>query len=114
MCPDQLGPSLVRAAPDIDVLAYPTLAPAAQVDWTDYEQRNTAADPGRIAEQLAQRVSDTGGHVWLVSRGGYRTFGVQCEQLETELSVRLGPGQTIVAPDENVFEPARLSVIPQL
>jgi len=114
VCPDQLGPSLARAAPDISVIAYPTLAGAAQVDWTDYEERNAAADPGRIAEQLAQRVSDNGGHVWLVSSGGYRTFGVQCEQLEAELSVRLGPGQTIIAPDGNVFEPARLSVLPQL
>ncbi len=114
VCPDQLGPALARALGDsTTVLAYPTLDDASQVDWTDYEARNEAAQPSAIADVLAQRVGSTG-RVWLVTRGGYRTFGTQCEQLEGELAVRLGAGTTIVDADADVFEPARLAVLPSL
>lgn len=108
-CPDQLGPALQRALGPIDAISYPTLDPADRVIWTDYESRNTTADPILIADELIRRVGD--GRIWFVTRGGYRTFGADCDRLQNELAARLGTAVLVVPDDENVFEPARLVVL---
>lgn len=76
-CPDQLGPAVSRRLPaGTDQLGYPLLDDPSLIDWVDYEQRNDAADPVRIAERLDAR---TDGAVFVVWAPGYRTYGRQCE-----------------------------------
>ncbi len=110
-CPDQLGPALQRELGDRAAIVYPTLESANRVVWTDYEERNLAADPAVVAAQIAERVGPDG-RVWLVLRGGYRTFGDDCDVLEREIAARLGAGATVIAENGDVFEPARLVVLP--
>ncbi len=107
VCPDQLGPAIARYLPDdVEIVAYPTLEPAGRVDWTDYEERNAAADPAVIADMIDTRWPDA--PVWLAIFGGYRTFGYQCERLATELAARRGPAPTVVVANDDVFEPMNL------
>ena len=106
-CPDQLGPATARYLPaGVPILAYPLLTPAGRVDWTDYEQRNDAADPRAVADRIVARAG--GNDVWLVWQPGYRTLGTQCEQLRQALTRRLGRPVDVVW-NRNVFEPMRLS-----
>lgn len=78
-CPDQLGPAVSRLLPaGTDQVVYPTAASPELVDWVDYAQRNENASPTIFAQLLAAR---TRGALWLVSAGGYLTFGRQCDEL---------------------------------
>lgn len=107
VCPDQLGPAVARYLPDgIEVVVYPTLGPAARVDWTDYAERNAAADPALIANEINERWGDA--DVWFAFTGGYRTFGDQCERLAKELADRRGPATTLIVANGEVFEPMNL------
>ncbi len=109
VCPDQLGPALTRVLDQrgsgIEVVRYPDLGDARFVDWRDYEDRNQAASPERIARQIAVRADDAA--IWVVWNGSYRTFEDQCEALVTNLSVLVG----VATPDEEyegAFETAHV------
>ena len=107
VCPDQLGPAVARYLPaEVEIVAYPTLEPADRVDWTDYAERNAAADPALVAAEIDQRWGDA--DVWFALTGGYRTFGDQCERLANELSAQRGPAATLIVADDEVFEPMNL------
>jgi len=83
-CPDQLGPAGTRhLRGDVVTLAYPTLGPTDRVDWADYEERNAAADPEAIAQEVLTRAGDH--TIWYVWAGTYRTFEGQCEAVNTAL-----------------------------
>jgi hypothetical protein len=114
-CPDQLGPALRRALdhegrPDLPVLGYPTLDDGERVDWYDYEQRNDAAVPTEVAEEIVGRVPEDA-RTWVVWNGAYRTFEGDCEALLNTLSRDLGPFQVAI-PDgaDRYFEHAALVV----
>ena len=101
-CPDQLGPAYSREMPDgLVELSYPALASPERVDWADYAERNAAADPAAIAEEI---LAEADGHaVFLVWASEYRTFGNQCESLVGAL----GLSDTLVVQDKSrFFEPA--------
>jgi mannosyltransferase len=107
-CPDQLGPALARYLPErARAVGYPTLEPAGRVDWTDYAQRNEAADPAERADRIVEEAA--GDPVWLAWREGYRTYDDQCERLRIALADRLGPPVEVVPPRERVFEPMWLT-----
>ena len=83
-CPDQLGPAGSRhLRGDVVTLAYPTLAPPYRVDWADYADRNAAADPDAIAQEVLKRAGDH--TIWYVWAGTYRTFEGQCEAVNSAL-----------------------------
>ena len=83
-CPDQLGPSGTRhLRGDVVTLAYPTLGPTDRVDWVDYADRNAAADPDAIAQEVLKRAGDH--TIWYVWAGTYRTFEGQCEAVNSAL-----------------------------
>ena len=87
-CPDQLGPAVSRAlehtpVATVEQLAYPTLGAPERIDWTDYAQRNAAADPHALAKLVSDR---TTGRVWIVQRVGYLTYGNQCEDFAAALA----------------------------
>ena len=84
VCPDQLGPAFARELDaDVRVMTYPDLSGPERVNWRDYAERNTAADPRAIAETIVDGFEGTS--VFVVWMGGYATYGSQCEQLRLEL-----------------------------
>src|ERR687898_209450 len=109
-CPDQLGPDYSRAMPDglgLTELAYPALTGPERVDWIDYAERNEAADPVRIAEEIRGRAGDRA--IFLVWVSDYLTLDEQCEELLTAL----GPANSLVVQDNAKFyEPAFLHWVP--
>jgi mannosyltransferase len=107
-CPDQLGPDYSRQMPDgLVELAYPALSSPERVDWVDYAERNRAADPARIAEEIRDRAG--GNAIFVVWMPDYRTLGDQCERLVAAL----GPTEGLVEQDESrYFEPAFLHRAP--
>lgn len=105
-CPDQLGPSLVRALDQggtgaLRVVGYPTLERPERVDWTDYEERNRASDPEAVAGELLASVP-AGGTVWLVTNTSYRTFEGRCERLEAALGAAR-PSRSVVSAKPGLF-----------
>nr|MBA2495561.1 glycosyltransferase family 39 protein [Acidimicrobiia bacterium] len=111
-CPDQLGPSLVRAldqdgAGALRVVGYPTLERPERVDWFDYADRNRAAVPRTVAgEVLASVPADA--TVWLVTNPAYRTFEGRCERLEVALGAARLPRSVVSARPDRYFESAEL------
>ena len=109
-CPDQLGPAVSRLlAPGVDQVVYPSFARPERVDWRDYQQRNAAAVPASFAATAAKRTSGT---VFLVWQGGYRTFGMQCEDLATALKRVKGSQARLVKPDGRYAERHHLDRFP--
>lgn len=101
-CPDQLGPAGTRhLRPDLVTLAYPTLGPPERMDWVDYEERNSAADPDAIAKEVLARAGDH--TIWLAWAGTYRTFEGQCEELNTAFLRARPTGQARVTDNGNEF-----------
>ncbi|MGY6499534.1 MAG: glycosyltransferase family 39 protein [Acidimicrobiales bacterium] len=103
VCPDQLGPALSRSLSiDVELVGYPSLTPAERVDWRDYAERNEAADPSVVADELL--ADATGRDIWLVWMSGYQTFGSDCEALAGALGSERERILVTVA-DPEVFEP---------
>ena len=71
------------------------------VDWVDYEDRMSAAEPEAFAAELHERAGQ--GTVWLVWSQGYRTLGRKCERSVDALKV-LRPGGQAVVPSGGEFE----------
>jgi hypothetical protein len=109
-CPDQLGPSAVRAGlPEgVEAVVYPTFGPADRVDWVDYQERNEAADPTEFVNDLVERAGPRSA-IYLVHTGGYRTFGIDCERLRDELAGERPRARILVRDDTAVFEHAALT-----
>jgi mannosyltransferase len=107
-CPDQLGPAYSREMPDDLVeLSYPELTSPERVDWVDYADRNAAADPTQIADEIREIAA---GHaVFVVWRGEYRTFDNQCEQLNHAIGAGAPSNQVVTMRPSRYFEPANLS-----
>lgn len=112
VCPDQLGPSVERLAPDdVTVLAYPNLDDPRFVDWEHYEDRNSAADPSAIAAEVVEQAGDA--QVWVVASPDYRTFEGQCEGLLSAIGgLRPGGGPVVAEDADEYFEHGSLSVFP--
>jgi hypothetical protein len=114
-CPDQLGPggdrelvaALGEGAGDLTRVVLPTLDPPGRVDWTDYGERNAAADPGEATSGIVNAAGEAGA-VWFVMSPGYRTLEGFCEAVAAGLATQLGPPAEVVALDDNIFEPATL------
>jgi len=106
-CPDQLGPAGSRhLRRDVRAMVYPTGGAPGLVDWSDYEERNRAADPARFAADV---LAQARGHaVFLVSMGGYRTFGAQCEQLAAAFAEGRS-SEPMVSASDSFFEPMNLA-----
>jgi mannosyltransferase len=103
-CPDQLGPAYSREMPDGLVhMAYPTLGSPDRVDWVDYAERNQAADPAAIADEILARAD--GNAVFLVWMADYKTFDQQCETLIGQLGLT---ENLVVQDNDRFFEPASL------
>jgi len=84
---------------DVEVVPYPNAGDPDFIDWVDYADRNTAADPAVFWDELSNRIGpDT--TVYAVMMGGYKTFGNQCEQLLSLMST----GRTVSGTIESATE----------
>jgi hypothetical protein len=110
VCPDQLGPSLLRVLDQrgshLDAVRYPDLGDPRVVDWRDYEERNDRADPARFVDQVLARAD---GHpIWIVWNGTYRTLEGQCEEVVAGLGAARGGAATAAQVFDGAFELANL------
>ncbi len=111
-CPDQLGPDysreLDRKVDGLVEIAYPRLGSTDRVDWVDYGDRNAAADPAEIADEVRQRAGDHG--IFVIWMSEYRTLEGQCEALVNSL----GRGDELVTNDSTkYYEPANVHWFPR-
>jgi uncharacterized membrane protein len=110
-CPDQLGPSTIRAVgDDVVVVGYPTLESPALIDWTDYGDR-PAVDPDEYAAQVLE-LAGPDHDVLMVWSTTYITHSGTCEAL-LEAFGRQRPVETLINQDGSTYyEGATLSVFP--
>jgi len=109
-CPDQLGPAYAREMPEgLVELAYPTLEDPDRIDWVDYAERNSGADPEQVAGEVQAVAGDR--TIFVVWNAGFRTFDKQCERLVAAA----GAGRSrvhVVRPNPGrYFEPAYLTAL---
>ena len=111
-CPDQLGPAVSRLAPaGLDLVAYPDLAPADRVDWTDYAERNGVADPAVVAARVSARAGEHA--VYVVSGRGYRVpSDTDCLRLRQALTALRGDPEQVVQRDPGAGEGMRMHRFP--
>jgi mannosyltransferase len=110
-CPDQLGPDysreLDRQVDGLTELTYPALDAPQRVDWVDYADRNAAADPAAVADEVRRRADGHG--IFVVWMSEYRTLEGQCEALVNSL----GRGDELLSNDgKKFFEPANVHWFP--
>lgn len=106
-CPDQLGPSVTRVAPDgLRLLGYPLQDRTDRVDWVDYAERQKTSFPGAVARQLDGLAGDA--QVFVDFAPGYRTYRHQCQQLVSSLTMLRGEPVIEVERRLSVFEEQRL------
>ena len=104
-CPDQLGPAVSRLLPSrlaLGQYTFPKFERPQFVDWVDYEDRNAAANPDAYAQGLLDRAGDR--TIWYVWSTGYRTFDDKCERILNYLSVARGQNETLVRPNDDLYE----------
>lgn len=109
-CPDQLGPATSRLLPaGLAQYTFPTRRGPRFVDWVDYAERNQG--PAADAEAFARFVDARAGDhtVWLVWSGGYRTYGTKCEEINGALGALRPGAETLVYPNEEIYEPMALT-----
>lgn len=104
-CPDQLGPDVERLLPSrlgLKQYTFPKLEPPKFVDWVDYADRNAAASPDEFGTEVLRRAGDH--KIWMVWSTGYLTFDDKCEQLLNVLAAARGQNETLVRPDDAIYE----------
>jgi hypothetical protein len=112
VCPDQLGPALIRELPPgTDVVAYPDFRRPLRIDWVDYTDRLDAADPVAFGEAAVERAGS--GAIWYVWSGSYKTHEGTCEPvLNTMLQARPKATNPVVDGGEEYFEHEALWHLP--
>jgi mannosyltransferase len=89
VCPDQLGPSLLRyaGATSYDFIGYPRFTNPAIVDWVDYKQALAATSPQAFAQRVTTLAGDKPFYlVWSVGYGVHQT----CAELRGQLIAASG------------------------
>ena len=84
VCPDQLGPSLLRyaGAANYDFVGYPRFTSPSIVDWRDYKAALAATSPQAFAQRVTTLAGDKPFYlVWSVGYGVHQT----CAELRGQL-----------------------------
>jgi hypothetical protein len=112
VCPDQLGPSVRRLAPDdLTYYAVPTFTDPARVDWTDYKPRNEGANPEAVAQRAVNEAGPTR-NVFVVYAEGYLTYQQLCPGMRQELRVLRPKGARGYFNQKPDFEGMEVDVFP--
>lgn len=88
VCPDQLGPSLLRyAAPTYKFVGYPRFTPPRIVDWVDYKRAYATTSPAAFARRVTTLAGDKPFYlVWSIGYGVHHT----CQALRGQLVAASG------------------------
>lgn len=106
-CPDQLGPSTLRALDDgFDAVGIPALERPDRIDWVDYQERNENASAEQLVDSILERAE--GQTIWLVFATNYRTYEELCPGVIGGL-VAERSADLQIEPDPLAFEQATLS-----
>ncbi|MEO6468461.1 MAG: glycosyltransferase family 39 protein [Acidimicrobiia bacterium] len=104
-CPDQLGPDghrLVDPSSGVREVVYPTFAGPKLVDWVDYADRNSRAQPKQFADRVLKAAA---GHaVWVVWAPRYKTLQGQCESMLNSIAAQRPGVIDRVTADEAFYE----------
>ena len=102
-CPDQLGPDTSRLLPTnrYQQITFPRGNGPQFVDWVDYEQAISAADPVNFAAKLEQMAGSIH-QIWFVWAPGYQAYGVKCEAIQSQLLT----DRSIAASDQFPLNPS--------
>ena len=104
LCPDQLGPSLLRDLPKGFVVgSYPTFSDPRTVDWVDYEARTAAATPEQFAAQVLAKAGPNH-RIFLVWMGTYVTHKGLCERVVNGIQRERPDAHSIVTADRTFYE----------
>ncbi len=110
VCPDQLGPSLVRVLPPgFQVGSFPTFSDPRTVDWVDYVARNNAVSPEQFGRRLLQHAGDTQ-QIFFVWSDRYSTHKSSCNEVVQYLAKQRPKNRLLVAESNRYFEKANLEV----
>ena len=109
-CPDQLGPSIERAARGTgwEVLTYPRFESAERVDWVDYADRNALNNPEAFAAQLLDRAGDR--TIFVTMNNSFLTLENQCSDVIAGLAAERAPNLAVEGDGDEYFEPMTLYV----
>lgn len=111
-CPDQVGPSVSRLLPHgIDQVTFPRATAPQFINWVDYKQVNTAAQPQPFTDMLLDRAGPHG-TVWLVWSAGYRTFANKCIKMLAELEAARPEASRVIVLPSRGFEKVALARFP--
>jgi hypothetical protein len=104
LCPDQLGPSLMRVLPKGFVVgSYPTFSDPHTVDWVDYVARTNAATPEQFANQVLAKAGPNH-RIFLVWMGTYVTHKGLCERVVNGIQRHRPDAKSIVTADRGYYE----------
>ena len=95
VCPDQLGPSLLRyaGASTYDYVGYPRFTNPRIVDWVDYRRATAATTPHAFAQRVIVLAGDKPFYlVWSVGYGVHQT----CVELRSQLIAASGRHPTLL------------------
>ncbi len=107
VCPDQLGPSMLRSLPDsVEAVGVPALERPERIDWVDYAERNEGADPAAVAQTVLDLAD--GRTVWLVYSGAYRTYEALCPSVLATLRDARPTSAVVVGENPDAFERSAL------
>jgi mannosyltransferase len=112
-CPDQLAPAVdralghVRGAPVLRQVTFADALGPTGVDWRDYAQRVTAADPAAFAAEL-DRLAGPSRPVFLAAQDGYKPFSDDCARIAEVLRQLRGTPVVQLSPNGRAYERASL------
>lgn len=101
VCPDQLGPSLLRyaGAPSYDFRGYPRFTSPSIVDWRDYRAALAATSPQAFSQRVTALAGDK--PFYLVWSVGYGVHGT-CTELRGALIRASGRRPTLLVAGERL------------
>jgi hypothetical protein len=112
VCPDQIGPAVRRLAPEnLTYHAVPTFTDPARVDWVDYKERNTSADPEGVARRAVAEAGPER-NIFVVYAEGYKTYEALCPGMRQELRTLRPTGARGYFLQEPDFEGMEVNVFP--
>lgn len=110
VCPDQLGPSLVRVLPTgFDVGTFPDFGDPQTVDWVDYMEHTRSVEAGDFAEALVARAGPERS-IFVLWSDQYLTHEEVCRDIVVDLGRRRPDNRQILKADGSFFESGQLNV----
>lgn len=101
VCPDQLGPSLLRyaGATDYEFRGYPRFTSPSIVDWRDYRTALAATSPQAFSQRVVALAGDKPFYlVWSVGYGVHQT----CTELRSALIRASGRSPTLLVASQRL------------